>query len=380
MMRSQTPEGLIPDIAPEYTEFDRGFRDSPEWGSSGILLPWYAYKWYGDKAILEESYAMMRNYARYLENKSKDHILYFGLGDWYDIGPNAPGESQLTPAGITSTAIYYYDLEILSRVASLLGKDDDASTYRDLGEQVRQAFNRTFFHQETSQYGTGSQTANAMAVYMGLVDSVNKPAVIDNIVKDIKGRQNSLTAGDIGYCYLLRVLDDAGRSDVIYDMNSRSDKPGYGYQLTHGATALTESWQAYRDVSNNHFMLGHLMEWFYSGLAGIRPADNTVAFREIDIRPEPVGDVAAANAKFQSPYGLICSKWKKQANGFRLTVEIPANTHANIFLPAKPASFITESGRAVSKNGDIVYKGFREGRAIYQVGSGKYSFLVTHQP
>jgi alpha-L-rhamnosidase len=377
MMRSQTPEGLIPDIAPEYTVFDGGFRDSPEWGSSGILLPWYAYEWYGDKAILEESYAMMRNYARYLEKRSKDHILYFGLGDWYDIGPNAPGESQLTPSGITSTAIYYYDLTILSHVATLLGKDDDANGYRDQGNQVRQSFNRTFFHKETGQYGTGSQTANAMAVYMGLVDSTDKLAVIDNIVKDIRGRQNSPTAGDIGYRYLLRVLDDAGRSDVIYDMNSRSDRPGYGYQLAHGATALTESWQAYRDVSNNHFMLGHLMEWFYSGLAGIRPAANTVAFREIDIRPEPVGDVTAANASIQSPYGLISSLWKKQKNGFRLTVEIPSNTLANIYLPAQSASFITESGQPVSKNSLIVYKGFREGRTIYQVGSGRYCFQVT---
>lgn len=377
MMQSQTPEGLIPDIAPEYTVFEGGFRDSPEWGSSGIILPWYAYEWYGDKAILEESYGMMKSYAGYLEKRSKDHILFFGLGDWYDIGPNPPGVSQLTPPGITSTAIYYYDLTILSRVATLLGKDSDAANYSELGKQVKEAFNRTFFHAETNQYGTGSQTANAMAVYMGLVDSTNKTAVIGNIVKDIRGRHNSLTAGDIGYRYLLRVLDDAGRSDVIYDMNSRSDRPGYGYQLAHGATALTESWQAYRDVSNDHFMLGHLMEWFYSGLAGIRPAANTVAFKEIDIRPEPVGDVTAANASLQSPYGLISSRWKKEGGSFRLVVEIPANTRANIYLPSRPASIITESGQKVSKNSFIVYAGFRDGRAVYQVGSGRYSFQVT---
>jgi len=202
--------------------------------------------------------------------------------------------------------------------------------------------------------------------------------VIDNIVKDIRGRQNSLTAGDIGYRYLLRVLDDAGRSDVIYDMNSRSDKPGYGYQLAHGATALTESWQSFRNVSNDHFMLGHLMEWFYSGLAGIRPAKGSVAFKAIEIRPEPVGDVTAAKASLESPYGLISSQWKKTGGSFRLTVEIPANTLASIWLPARQASVITESGHAVSKDSSIIFDGYRDGRAVFEVGSGKYSFQVNN--
>ena len=76
-----------------------------------------------------------------------------------------------------------------------------------------------------------------------------KTAVIDALIKDIRNRNNALTAGDIGYRYVLRALEDAGRSDVIFEMNSRDDVPGYGYQLKHGATALTESWQAYESVS-----------------------------------------------------------------------------------------------------------------------------------
>ncbi len=376
MIHSQTPEGLIPDIAPEYTQFESGFRDSPEWGSSGILLPWYGYQWYGDRSILEESYDMMSRYAAYLEKRSAGHLLYFGLGDWYDIGANPPGVSQLTPPGITSTAIYYYDLTILVRVAVLLGKAADAEKYTRLAGQVREAFNSSFFHPASKQYGTGSQTANAMAVYMGLVDSTDKAAVIDHIVTDIRERGNGLTAGDIGYRYLLRVLDDAGRSDVIYDMNSRSDRPGYGYQLAHGATVLTESWQAYRDVSNDHFMLGHLMEWFYSGLAGIRPAVGSVAFREIDIRPEPVGGIRSTQATFESPYGVISSRWHRGSQVFHLAVSIPANARATIFLPARPSSVVLESGHAVKKDSAIVFAGFQDGRAVYRVGSGQYDFSV----
>ena len=79
-------------------------------------------------------------------------------------------------------------------------------------------------------------------------------------------------------------------------------------------------------------MLGHLMEWFYSGLAGIRPGKNTVAFKEIEIRPQPVGDVTWARTSYHSPYGVITSLWKKNAGVFELDVTIPVNTTATIYL------------------------------------------------
>src|SRR4051812_6707182 len=159
--------------------------------------------------------------------------------------------------GVTATAIYYYDLTILAKAAKLLGKVADAEGFEQLAAAVKAAFNQAFFNRETKQYASGSQAANAMAVFMKLVDPTDKEAVVDNIVKDIRSRNNSLTAGDIGYRYLLRVLAEEGLSDVIFDMNSRSDVPGYGYQIAKGATALTESWQAFATNSNNHFMLGH---------------------------------------------------------------------------------------------------------------------------
>ncbi|MEO6733725.1 MAG: family 78 glycoside hydrolase catalytic domain [Ferruginibacter sp.] len=383
MMLSQTDSGLIPEIAPEYVKFDWGgdmFRDSPEWGSNGIILPWYLYQWYGEKAILSEAYPMMQRYIKYLQRKANRHILTQGLGDWYDLGPNHPGVSQLTTKGVTATAIYYYDLQILSKIATMLGKTAEAKSYTALSLLVKQAFNRTFFNSATNQYATGSQTSNAMAIFMGLVEPNNKAAVLSNLVRDIKANNNALTAGDIGYRYLLRVLEDAGRSDVIYDMNNRSDVPGYGYQLAKGATALTESWQALPGVSNNHLMLGHIMEWFYSGLAGIRQDEQVPAFKEIIIRPEPVGDISTAKASYESPYGLISSEWKKKENSFELTVEIPANTSAIIYLPAKRSSIILENDRPVESNGDVKQKmKVENGKAIIRTGSGMYHFTVQNK-
>lgn len=352
MINAQDNDGLIPDIAPEYVHFDGGFRDSPEWGSAGIILPWYLYQWYGDKQTLEKSYNMMKRYIAYLKSKSNNHIVSHGLGDWFDIGPDRPGVSQLTPLGVTATATYYYDLTIIQKVAKLLGKTTDAKEFATLASEVKKAFNKTYFNDTTKNYATGSQASNAMALYMNLADEKNRQAVLENLIKDIRDRNNALSAGDVGYRYVLRALEDAGRSDVIFDMNSRDDVPGYGYQLKHGATALTESWQAYENVSNNHFMLGHLMEWFYSGLVGVRQAAGSVGFKQIEIRPQPVGDVRQAKANYKSVHGLISADWKKNNNNFELNVTIPANTTATIYFPKE-------------------YK-----KAPVKVGSGVYKYVV----
>jgi len=200
--------------------------------------------------------------------------------------------------------------------------------------------------------------------------------VLDNIISDIRAHKNGVTAGDIGFHYLLKVLNDEGRSDVIFDMNSRSDVPGYGYQIARGATALTESWQANRISSNDHFMLGHLMEWFYTGLAGIDQGENSVGYKQVIIRPEIVGDVTSARASYKSPYGMIVNDWHKTGRLFEMHTEIPVNSSAIIYLPSGRASEITESGKKLDQIKNIKIIGYREGKTLLKVGSGSYSFIV----
>ncbi|MBS1654981.1 MAG: family 78 glycoside hydrolase catalytic domain, partial [Bacteroidetes bacterium] len=288
----QNDNGLIPSTIPEYTQMDFAngwFRDSPEWGSTAIIFPWYLYQWYGDKEELAKDYSTMQRYLDYLHSRDSSYLLMYGLSDWYDLGPERPGFCQLTPMGLTATAYYYYDLTIMQQIAKMFNWKSDVIRYSLWADSVKKAFNKKYYHPDTKQYGTGSQTSNAIALYMGLANEKGKQAIIENIIRDIKEHNYSLTSGDIGFQYLLKVLEDAGRDDIIYTMNNRSDVPGYGYQLAQGATALTESWQGLPSVSNNHFMLGHLMEWFYEGLAGIRSGKDAVAYKKIIIEPEPVG-------------------------------------------------------------------------------------------
>ena len=341
---AQYDDGKIPEIAPEFTKFTVPFDESPEWGSASIIFPWYIYQWYGDKRVLSDAYPVMKKYLTWLDSKDTNYILTHGLGDWYDNGPKRPGFSQLTTAGITATATWYYDLTIMIKIATLLGKTDDIHSYKSIAQKVRQAFNNRFFDPIKQRYDTVSQTANAMALYMGLVEPRHHAAVLKALVDDISSNNNALTAGDIGYRYVLRVLAEAGRNDIIYSMNNRDDVPGYGFQLKHGATALTESWQALPNVSNNHFMLGHLMEWFYNDLAGIQQAQGSIAYRDIEIRPQLVGDIDSVSASFESLYGKISSSWKREDNRFKLEVEIPVNTRARIYLPGEKQPIRVGSG------------------------------------
>ncbi len=333
MIEAQTPDGLVPDIAPEYVEFDGGFRDSPEWGSASIQIPWFLYTWYGDKQVLERAYDMMQRYIAYLGNRANGQILDYGLGDWYDMGPKHPGYAQLTPMALTATAIYFQDADAMAKIATVLGKSTDARRYTALADSIRLAFNSKFFTPATGVYATGSQTSYAMPLYTGLVEGKYRNKVFHNLQDSIRHGNYALTAGDIGYHYLVSVLSNGGASQLLYDMNKRDDVPGYAFQLKHGATALTESWPALRYVSNNHMMLGHLMEWFYNGLAGIRQTSNSVGFSNIEIAPVPVQGIDWVKAGFETLHGQVQVQWRKKGKQFTLDVTIPANTNARIILP-----------------------------------------------
>jgi hypothetical protein len=210
----------------------------------------------------------------------------------------------------------------------------------------------------------------AISLCVGLVEEKNRAAVLSNLISTIGQSNNALTAGDIGFHFLVKALEEGGASQLLFNMNFRNDLPGYGFQLKKGATALTESWPALEEVSNNHLMLGHLMEWFYTGLAGIKQGEGSIAFKDIVIRPEIVGDITWVKAGYISPYGKIGSSWEKIGNNLEMRVDIPANTHATIIFPLLIDNKVTENGK------DIVLSKSDNERYFCEVGSGSYLFKM----
>ena len=298
---AQLDNGLVPDIAPEYVVFGGGVRESPQWGSASVIMPWYAYNWFGDRRILEDNYDAMQRYARYLESTATDQIAKPGLGDWYDYVPGQnPGGSKLTPTRLTATAIYYYDVTILEKVARRLGRASDADGY------ARQA--------------------------------------------------------------------EGGRSDVICAMTNRTDLPGYGAILEAGATSLTEAWDALPTSSLNHFVLGHIQEWFQQDLAGIQPDPAAPAFKAFIIRPQVVGGLSSVAGHYDSVDGRIESAWRVEDGKLTLRVGVPVNTTATVLLPTASAEDVTESNVPTADAEGVTFLKYEDGAPVYGVGSGAYAF------
>jgi alpha-L-rhamnosidase len=373
MENSQHASGLVPNIAPEYVKFDGTFQAAAEWGAAFIIVPWQQYEFTGDLDLFRAHYGAMKAYYAYLESRAADGILSEGLGDWYDLGPNQPGVAQLTFPNVTATAFMYEDAWILSQAAGLMGLPGDSRDFAARAERNRAAFNRNFFHADSGTYAGGSQCANALALVMGLAEPADRPRVLAALVRDVESHGNATTAGDVGFRYVLQALAEGGRSDVVYRMVTQEAKPGYGYQLRMGATSLTEAWDANRHASQDHFMLGQVVEWFYRDLAGIDFDPSAPGFRNVVIRPQPVGDLAWVDAAYGSVRGTVSVRWERRGGRFTLKVTVPSNTTATVFVPSADGN-VTEGGAAAPGRPGVASLGRQGDRSVYSIGSGSYSF------
>lgn len=369
---SQRDNGLIPTIVPEYVVFGGDFTDSPEWGVTGVILPWMYYEYYGDDSLLKEYYPVMKKYVDYLGTKATDHIVSHGLGDWYDYGTHAAGYSKNSPIALSATSHYFYGASLVAKAAKLLNKTEDVAKYETLTSDIKKAFNDKFFNAETKQYGTGSQFSNAVPIFMDIVEPQNKQAVMQNLLADIKAKGDRLTTGDVGNRYLFQALAQNGENETMYKMNNHYDAPGYGFQIKFGLTTLTEQWDPRKGNSWNHFMMGQIEEWFYKSLVGIVPDAENPGFKHFFIQPEVVGDMTFAKAEYQSIYGKIASAWEKKGGKLMLKVEIPANTTATVKLPVKKNAVIKVNGKILSDSKNVLKVLDNEEKPSFVLGSGVY--------
>jgi len=374
MAEGQYASGLVPSLVPLYKYYGGAFTDSPEWGSAIIQVPWQQYQEDGDVTLLEMNYNSMKSYLAYLTSKASGSILNYGLGDWYDLGPNPPGVAQLTPIAVTATATYFSDAAIMAQVAALLGNTADAASFATLAGQIKTAFNASFYNAASGSYSTNSETANAMPLALGMVNAGNTAAVVNALAQSVNAAGNRLTSGDIGYRYLLRALADNGRSDLIFAMNNQTTAPGYGYMLAQGATALTEAWTAEARSSQDHFMLGQLMEWFYHDLAGIGVDPAGPGYSKILIKPTLTGNVTWVNASYNSILGQVVSNWAMNGATLTMTVGVPVGATATVYVPATDSASVTESGVPASQAQGVSFVSMQNGTAVYEVAPGNYVF------
>ncbi len=379
MMDAQEGSGLVPNTAPEYAVFSPIFRDSPEWGASMVLLPWLHHQWYGDPRLLEEAYPAMVRFTEYLRSRRVEGLVRHGLGDWGDQGPGEPGVSKLTSPGVTGTAIFHECLRVLAATARVLGRPAaEATRFEAIATHHRGLFNQRFFDASAGHYDRGSQTAQAMPLVLGLATGETAPSALAALQRNLAAGGHLPTAGDIGLRYVVEALADAGDSEAVFQLVTHDDGPGYAYQLRAGMTTLAEAWDVHPWKSRNHCMLGHVEQWFYSHLAGLRPDPAAPGWRRFFVAPETVGDLAWVRASFEAPGGVVASSWEIRDGVFTLDVTVPPGAVAEVILPRGIAPrFALADGREPPAGAVRPLPPATPERARFEATGGAYRFTQT---
>ncbi len=388
----QGADGTVTDTVPhKYGERPA----DPAWGTGFPQLAWFSYQQYGDKRVLEDNYEGIKHYIEFLRTRAPDNVLrYSYYGDWVGLEP-APGE-------FVSAGYYYLDAQILRKMAEVLGKTADAQTYGQLEAQIKDAFNREFLNTKTHNYSNGSQSANAFALYLGVVpEDKIRGDVQWNLTKDILYAHDShLTTGLVGVKALFPVLTRMGRSDLAYEVATQTSYPGWGYMVASGATTVWELWQNKVGPSmnsHNHPMLASLGAWFYQALGGINVDPSGAGYRRILIQPQVVRDLTSVSTTVASVRGPISCSWTHTPGAVTVDVTIPVNSEARVVIPKDiemGGVVVREGDRIVWEKGKFVpgtpgVTGGTEGAqgvsflapttesVSLDVGSGHYSFKLT---
>jgi hypothetical protein len=364
---AQLPDGKVPNIAPEYTEFKGTFRHAAEWGATFVIVPWQQRLFTGDDAVLRQHHDALGRYFAALDAEAGDGPLKSGLGDWYDVQLGSGKRANLTPGPITATAHHFLDAQTLAASAQALGRTAEAATFARRADEIAAVFRREFRRPGTAElYGSGSDTSLALALALDLAAPEDRAATFAALVRAIEARGYS-TSGAVGYRYLLRALTDGGRADLILKTALNDAVPGYAYQLKQGATALPESWVAAPGASQNHFFLGQILEWFYADLAGLAPDPAQPGFKRMIVRPQVVDGLTWVEASHQSLHGRHAVRWERADGRFTLRVTVPANTTARVFVPGEYVQAPT-AATAHGRDGD---------RAVFDVPAGVYEFTSS---
>ncbi len=340
---AQAADGMVPTIAPQYTKFGPKYPvydDSPEWGSAAVLAPWAAYRFYGDEAELARDYPVMQRYLFHLQSRAEDGLVAYGLGDWYDVGPGPSGFEKNTTLGVTGTLMLYQDAATLGRIAKILHHAEDAASYDALAARTATAFERRFWNAALGWYDTGSQTANAMPLALGIVPEAHRAQVLAHLIADVHAHDDHLTTGEVGFPYLLRALSAAGENELVLKLLLRPDPPSYAAQLAAGATALTEAWDANPANSQDHLMLGAGEEWFYRALGGI-DFDLSRAGSPLVLHPAALPSLEFVTCRFDSIRGTILTRTEHGHGGTFYEVTLPIAAH--VVLPGNAEDMDTHA-------------------------------------
>jgi alpha-L-rhamnosidase len=306
------------------------------------------------------------------------------FGDWLAFASNRSDYTgATTDKDLIATAYFAWSTKLVSRIATILNKPNDASEYRELYLNIKEAFQKEFVT-PNGRLSSNTQTAYVIALSFDLVPQSQRDSVAARFARDVKSFGH-ITTGFIGASLVNPVLSEFGYDDLAYMLLMRKDYPGYLYPITKGATTIWERWDgikpdgSFQDAgmnSFNHYAYGAIGNWMYQQVAGIQQDPLIPGYKRIIIRPVPGGGLEWVRAEHRCIYGMIRSEWKKNYGTMTQNVTIPANTSAEIYIKTKDHQQVTEKGKPVTTLPEIKYLRMEKGYAVFEVGSGSYEFVT----
>ena len=327
---AQSQDGSVPQIIPTP---GWGRASDPAWSASVVLIPWYMYREYGDREILERTAPTIGKFADQII-RALDGGLWHGRtwGDWLSPGHRL-GPEGMAPIG-TIMAV-----TILQHTSAVLRELDDpaAEKYAAAATGAAANYHAAYFDAASGSYavpGVGyRQALNILPLAFDLVPAVDVASVRAGLTADLELRTDGhLDCGALGVRHLLPVLSDAGRDDLAITILTRRTRPGWGVWFENGESTLLESWDA--DArSRNHYFLGSVSAWIQQRIGGMRLTEP--GWRRFDIAPVVDDRISRASICHRTPLGEVRSAWERGPGGWRFEVTVPPGASARIRVPAE---------------------------------------------
>jgi len=374
----QSADGKVPYVIPDVL---KGAGGSTAWADVAIIVPWTTYLTYGDKRILEVQYTSMKGWVEYMKSRAGDDYLWTGdfhFGDWLAFATtNSDYPGATTEKDLIATAYYSYSSGLLSKIAAIIGQNDDAKKYAQLSENIKKAFQKEFVT-PAGRLVSHTQTAYSLALAFNLLPEDLIPKASEYLAADVK-KMKHLTTGFVGTPLLCKTLSAQGHEDLAFMLLNRKEYPSWLYPVTQGATTIWERWDgqkpdgSFQDVgmnSFNHYAYGAIGEWLYRYVAGLDIDPDMPGYKHILLAPHPGGGLTNAGVEFTSLYGKVKSAWRLDGKDFVYEVTVPANTTATVSLQTAKAEQVTLNAQPLSA---ATVKQTDNGVSV-NVGSGSYTF------
>jgi alpha-L-rhamnosidase len=384
----QLPNGSVPFVIPNVLGPNAG--GSAGWADVATIIPWNIYLAYGDKNILEQQYSSMKAWVEYMHNKSVNDLWNTGFhfGDWLFYRPtdDNDGRAAVTDKYLIAQCFYAHSTQLLINAARVLGKTEDVESYSTLLQKIKDAFLKEYMT-PNGRLVSGTQTAYVLALNFDMLPEALRAQAANRLAENIKSYGNHLTTGFLGTPYLCHVLTRFGYDDVAYKLLLQDTYPSWLYPVKMGATTIWERWDGEKPDSTfetpsmnsfNHYSYGAIGDWMYRKMVGLDTYEDGPGYKHIKIQPHIGGGFTFASASLQTYYGKLSNSWKVEGDKILMDVEIPVNTTATVYIPAKNADAVKESGKILSQANGIKIKETEGDYVVLELGSGVYHFEVKN--